>query len=371
MTTATTESLISKINKLLALAMNEGATEHERAVAQERADKLMIQNQIDRMDLTVEEKGKIVEETWEFPGLSIKWSNHVRQLADTVIRHCRCRAVMNVGYSGTFKAKVVGFPEDINYVQNLWPIIFMEVSANMFPKWDDSLSLDQNVYRHVKAGYKWREIHEIAFRHGAEGIPNPYPADKSYMNQKYQEEIWSYSYEQRLKMFSYVAEGGLLGRAYKRELKRIGEAYAPSSSRKLAYKTSYFQSFNSTISRRLREMRKKATDTIDDADKLRLAVIDTEEQVLKEFYRLHPEYDPDVQRKQSAEWQVQENLRRSKMTSEQRRAEERRKNREYDRYLKQRDNQHDRAGWQHGNAVAEGVDLNNNTKVKNEKKELS
>lgn len=368
MTASASESIISRINKLLALAMDPSASEHERELAKERADRLMVQHQLDRMDLTVEERSKIAEETWEFDTFDYKFRSQMISLADVIIRHCKCRALY--GGIGNVRVKIVGFPEDIAYAQQLWSIVFLEMAGKMFPRWDNNKSLDANVYAFVKAGYKWREIHEIAFQNKAEGVPNPYPPEASYRNDLFKDEIWTWDYKQRVQSLEYAPEGGILGRAYKRELKRLGESWSRNTSRHMAYRVSYVSSFTSTISRRLAEMRRKSVENVSDEDRYRLAVIDTEEQVLKEFYRLHPEYDPENIKKANAEWQAREAARRAKMTPEQIAAEERRKQKAYERYRKMRDQQYDAAGWQHGAKVASEVDLNNNKKVKVERDEL-
>ena len=54
------ESVMSKINKLLTLAANEGATEHERKRAEETAERLMAQHMIEEHELrkAAERSGK-------------------------------------------------------------------------------------------------------------------------------------------------------------------------------------------------------------------------------------------------------------------------------------------------------------------------
>lgn len=362
MTTSAAESIITRINKLLALAMDPSASEHERDLAQQHADRLMVQHELDRADLTVEERSKIVQEEWSFEGLDYNFRSYMHQIAKTVLKHCKCQGVVTGLYSKRMSIQAVGFPEDLAYAQTLWAIVFMELSSKMFPRWEKNGDFDDNVYAFVQAGFKWKEIHQIAWMQQGEesGLPHPYPDVENWGNREYAAKFWDFTQKEKDRNARYTPDGGKLGRAYRRALKKRGEVWSPNTSRHVVYRASYVASFSSELSRRFREMRQASVDQIDEADKYRLAVLDTEEQVLAEFYRLHPEYDPDVIRRRNDEYAASERARRAKMTPEQIAAEEREHQRQLNRFKKQRDVAYDPAGWNRGAKVAREMNLNTN-----------
>lgn len=338
------ETYVNRVNKLLALAMDPSASEHEREQAQLRADALMIQHTIERSELIAAQgnSGKREEPTreeWDL-NLSTEFSYAIRDLLGAVVRHTNCRAVIR---SVRGKVPVVGFPEDISYAQTLWMVVFSELSRHMYPRWDDSATFDENVYNFCRAGTKWTDIHDIAHKHGAGDLPEPYP------NGPYGK---------------HATDGGRLKRAYRRELTRRGEEITSHVTRKTAYRESYVRSFSITINARLRRMRdesRKSAEQATSADRYALALRSTEQQVDDAFYLLYPEMHPDAIRKAGAEALEAERARRAALTPEEREKEDReyaawvrRSNKMYD---KMQDRSYDSAGWSRGARVAEKVDL--------------
>jgi hypothetical protein len=362
---ATKESIISRVQKLLAVAMDSEATEHERALAQEHADRLMAQHMIDQLDLKVDDKDKsrVVSAVWSFD-FSYEFREALRDLLGVVMSHASCRCTLK-GFAKT-EVTVVGTPEGIAYAERLWLVVFTELARNMFPNWEDSKSFDANVYAFVKAGFRWRDIHEIAWKHCNERtlddgktvlVNDPYPAEKQSR----------YGFGK-----TYAGDGGRLKRAYGREVKRLGEAQQHHTSRHGAYRASYVGSYVSTIRSRLYQMRAKTKADVPDADRYALAVRSTEDEVNAEFYLLFPQFDPKVQDKMYEESVAAEQARRSALTPEQRAAEDEKRAREEARARKQydemRDKSFDSGGWERGNAVAKKVNLNNNTDIKHSRK---
>lgn len=360
---ATKESVIQTVQKLLTLAMDDRTPEAERLLAQDRADRLMVRHMLDQADLTIEERSAIVHQEWPVT-FSPEFSAALRQLLEAIFQHTQCRAHVSYHYvpetKTNYKVTVVGTPESINYAERLWMVAFTELVRNMFPKWDGSKSFDANVYAFVKAGFKWRDIHEIAWKQAATedyDIPNPYPpqAQPSWNSQGV-----------------YAGDGGRLKRAYNRELKRLGEGSQSHTNRHGAYRASYVSGFSATIRKRLVQMRRdaKADLSSDDNDRYALAVRSTEEMTDEEFYRLFPQYDPEVQEKKfTEEWEA-ELARRAALTPKQRAAEEAKREREEERARKYANrvrngaNLYDDSGWQRGGAVAAKVNLRNDPNVK-------
>lgn len=357
------ESIVTRVQKLLNLAMDEGATEAERQLAQERADKLMVEHMIAQADLKANDpkRGRVTHTEWSFE-MSYEFRQDLENLLWAVMNHTQCRYTSKYDYT-THKRRlhVVGMPEQIAYAERLWMIVFTELTRNMNPSWDPALSMDANVYHFVKAGVKWRNIHEIAWKNVGDttGLPDPYPADK--------QTGWGKV---------YGGDGGRLKRAYHREQKRLGEERENHTQRHGAYRASYVQSFSSTIRKRLNEMARKSQEdlTVSDADRYALAVQGTKEQTDAEFYRLFPEFDPEVQKRESAKAHAAEQLRRANLTEAQRRAEDERQRRAYARarkhYDRIQDKSYDANGWSRGTKVASKVNLNNDRAAGHKKKEV-
>jgi hypothetical protein len=372
---ATKESVIQTVQKLLALAMDDRTPEHERLLAQDRADRLMVRHMLDQADLTPEERSAIVRQDWPVT-FSSEFSSALRQLLGAIFQHTQCRAHTSYQYvpetKTNYRVTVVGTPENINYAERLWMVAFTELVRNMFPKWDSSISFDANVYAFVKAGFKWRQIHEIAWKHVSESnerngfehdpakdpITDPFPADKQS----------SYTFFAPV----YVGDGGRLKRAYNRETKRMGEATEHHTSRHGAYRASYVSGFSATIRGRLRQMRRDAKQELsaDDNDRYALAIRTTEEVTDEEFYRLFPQYDPKVQQQKFQEANEAEIARRAALSPSARRKEDEKRDREEERARKhysriQRGaSLFDDAGYQRGGAVANKVNLRNDQNVK-------
>lgn len=360
------ESIISKVQKLLNLAMDEGATPAERQRAQEKADQLMVEHMIQQSELKKDDpsRSRATHCVWKM-SMSYEFRREIENLLSAVVRHTQCRYRLQVDYSDRdtpHRVTVVGLPEQIAYAERLWFIVFTEMASNMFPKWDESASFDANVYAFVKAGFKWRDIHELAWGKLAEasGLPDPYPADK--------QPSWN-------SRAVYGGDGGRLKRALRREQKRLGEENENHTNRHHAYRQSYVQSYTSTIRTRLSEMAKASKESVGDADKYALALRSTEQQADDEFYRLFPEFDPENIRKASAAAQAAEAARRAAMTQKQRDAEDAANARRYrsarSHYGRLQDRSYDASGWARGSKVAKTVNLNDNKSAGHKKKEVN
>ena len=362
------DSLIAKVTKLLTLAADPGATEAERKRAQEMADRLMAQHVIDRSELTSEEKGRIVQEDWTLPK-DAKGGNfryHLQTLMNQIVKHCGCKGTTRYkaaepgkpSWDREYVFSIVGFPEDISYAERMWFRIFRDFLSHLRPEWDDSKSLGENVYQHLRAGYTYKKIWELAYEYDMHP-ENPYEYDDDSRGT------------------------GLLRRAYKAYCDEIGEEVKPHTRTHAAYRESYADAYASVVGRRLCEMREKTKKTIADegaGEKYALALLDSDAQVEAEFYRLFPEFDPEVQRRKREAAAAAEAARIEAMTPEERRAErlkeeaerkrERAARRSYGRMRQSRRNTFDSAGWAHGTNMAGRVDLSDNRAAGDRKREL-
>lgn len=352
------ERIMTKIMNLLNLAADPSASEAERKLAEERADALMAQHMIDRMDLKPEEKSKIIEDTWEVlvTDENLEFGTTIISLMRDVIIHCGIKLHPNcmtkLTLTGTnYTFRLVGFPEDIAYGERIWFRIFKALVTNINPTWDASKGLSDNVYEMIRAGFSWQDIHDRAYRARADhyGLP---PRGQG--------------------------GGSKLHNAYKEALEARGEEWHVTRQNK-KYRASFARSFQSTMRKRLDAIREASKNTVSDKDKFALALVDTESQVLAEFYRLYPDLDPENQQKRREEQMRMAMERLSRMDPEEVERIRKAQEEEYKRQAKIRErelrkfrsmrnhDQTDHHAWNRGSEAAKKVDLNDFSEVNEDK----
>lgn len=322
------ESLLNKINNLMRLAMDPGATEAERALAMQRADALRLKHTVEDYELRQQDESKsdqirVEEMRVDLPA---QFASHINHLVGSVARHCNLRVTWRDFYC---TLQIVGFKSDIEYFSSLWVVVYSELARNLFPSYKPALTFDHNVYNFVKGGYKWQMI---AAELNSAGVEVKWP------------------------------DNGRLKRAYHRWCKEIGEEPTPHTQRHDAFRISYVRSYQSTVTNRLYAMSEYAKkDSGDSGEKFALAVKDNRQRVDEQFYKMYPQYDPEVIRKRSKEQQEAEDARRAAMTQEERDKEDAQAERDYARARKHADRmankEFDRNGWSHGRKVGSNVDL--------------
>lgn len=382
---ATKESVISRVQKLLAIAMDDRAPEAERLLAQERADALMVQHMIDQSELAADDpnRSQVVSAQWLF-NFESEFASDMETLLRTIVNHTSCSHHVEYKYVSATATEsatnrfvyVTGTAENIAYAERLWMIVFNELVRNMFPRWDSSISLDANVYHFVKAGFKWQAIHEIVWDHAPDQINNPYPLEKQYS--------WN-------DKANYAGDGGKLKRAYRRELKRLDEPVQSHTSRHGAYRAAYVDAFTDRIHSRLWQMRndsqKAANYTTSSGthvsnDRFALVLADAKDAANAKLWEAYPDKHPDaIKARSEALWEAHrareeerardERERFEAMTDSQKAAyrakqarqsarQERANDRWYEEQQRKRSDVH---GARRGREVADRVNLNNNQNV--------
>lgn len=381
MTTPNNEqAVMNRIMKLLERAEHPGTPAAEAQACREKADAMMAQHQIDRMDLTPEERSKIICDVWDLNvggskgGYNYEYASQVTSLLLTVLEHCGIRVNRKFDYTkredgstnwSVRRVKVVGFPEDIGYAERIWFRVYKEFVSNLAPKWDPKVSLGENAYNFVAAGLEWQDMVKLARTAGDERIPEP------------EVDQWGKYVPGNRPLVKGIA---MIRGAYKAECAERGEAYSyrKGSQLRVASRNSFAQSFGSTIRHRLDDMRAKANDVVSDKDKFALALVDTKEQVDAEFYRLFPEYDPAVRQRMreteefeaACRWAALSPEEQQKVLKEQKAEEarwQRRSSRARANYGRVRENNRDRldhAAWERGRKVAGNVNLRDDGEVK-------
>lgn len=273
------EKIMTRIMKLMERANHPGTSEKERNTYMDKAEQMMADHMIDRMDLRPEEKAKVIKDTWDLSwnATDSEFRYHIRDLMLMVVKHCGIRVHPRDTYATTGDGKndytrrrftLIGFPEDMAYADAIWFRVFANFVSNISPKWDTDKSLAENTYQFARAGLGWGAAHKAAEQSGVEyGLP---PLLKG--------------------------GGAKLRDLYREECAKRGEEYSKTRTHN-AYRATFVQSYASTIGSRLNDMRKLATENVSDSDKFALAIRTTREQVDEEFYKLFPEYDPAIIKK--------------------------------------------------------------------------
>lgn len=386
--TTASDKVMSRIMALLNRAEHEGTPIKEAEACRAKAEAMMMQHQIDRMDLTPEEKSKIIVDVWDINIRSDKFDHEffsqVARLMITVLTHCGARVNQSYEYGrdeagqvdyDVRRFKVVGFPEDIAYAERIWFRVFKEFVSNVSPSWDKTAPIGINAYNLAKASVPWIRMTLMANAAGDDRIPvsemigglPALPGFKEVPGNK-----------------PLCRAVRMLRAAYKEECDDRCEPYAYNKGHKSqgAYRNSFATSFCATIRRRLDDMRKAANETVGENDRFALAIIDTKEQIDAEFYRLFPEYDPEVQARRRAATDFEAACAFAALTpeeqayviaedlKEQRRweAASRRARRNYGRVRENPYENVENSAWDRGRKVAEKVNLRDDAEVKDPKR---
>lgn len=356
----TEQKIMDRVAALLARAEHPNTPEAERELCFERANVLMAKHALDeaviRSQQSASERRKPVSETWKWLETYSPYASYLRTVLTEIARTNRCRVSI---HPGNYTVTVVGFSEDVSWTQMLYMNSYFAFLKALFPKWDETLGYDENVYNFKKAGHKWSEINHIARQHG-----HPDHEDRS---------------TGRIK--------GAVIAAYKRHAKKIGDEQQITTQRHEAYRDTFAHYFVMRIGQRLEKMREENQRVADSAPGAMLALRDDVDAM---FYELFPSLHPDEVRRrieeqyridrEAAEREARERQEMlNAMTPKQRtdflEKEERQRRREAaasDRYWRSQTVSADRDGAAAGMRAADSVDLSRSTSVsKTDRKEIA
>lgn len=319
------EKMVNRIQSLLERAGHPGTPEHEREACFEKADQLMAKHRIERAMLNFDRKDKvreIISTAVQFP--EGEHAGVMTRILQSVFRHSGCK----LAYSFR-EYTVVGYEEDIFYGEMLWSSIYMDFVRKMYPKWNDEVGFDENVYVIKTAGYSWPQVREMGLAKRAMDRNGPLTAENA---------------------------GSKLRTAFKRHAKSIGQEVLPGKQQPMTpqlWRDSFAEAFAVRIDQRVYALSEKHAPDGQGA----IAIIRDEDRVLQEFYRLFPHLDPEVQKKKEAE-------RRAALTKEERDAEdaywEKMSRKKAPRMKTRKANM---AGWNAGHRAADSVNLNSSDTI--------
>lgn len=162
------EDIIRRITKLIELASNNPFSE-EADAARKKADKLMTTHTIESWKIE-QAKPKEEREAVSRKQVPVCQCNHhgkegLMYLISAVAKHCRCRVLhynFQTNASDVYYYVVLfGFPTDLQYAEMIWLSLTSQLADEMAPKYDKSLSVEENLARLKESGMKWQDIHRI------------------------------------------------------------------------------------------------------------------------------------------------------------------------------------------------------------------
>ena len=360
------DKILEQVQALLARAEHPNTPEPERELCFERANKLITRHALDeaiiRSRQTAEERRRPVTEKFRWMEKASSFAPYLRTILSEICETNRCRAII---HPATYEVTVVGFKEDVSWVQMLYMNCYFTFLSKMFPKWNDELGYDENVYNFKIAGYKWPAINDTAVKHGHE--------DHSRSKWNYETHKYDYSI------------GGAVIAAYKRHAKKVGDTNRVQTQRHSAYRMSFAEAFARRVSSRLEQMREEAARMSESAPGMMLAIRNDVDDM---FYELFPNMNPEEMERirserERAMREAQEREERERqemldaMTEKQRAAflekEERQRRREAasnERYWREYDrrNRIDSDGSRAGSSAADTVRLTRDAGIDSDEK---
>lgn len=409
------EGVMSKIMKLLEKANHPNTPVHEARVAEQMAEKLMGKHMIDRFEAEQAAKRsghtrrKPIADEWEIVMSAYRnqqgdyqsdteFDFQIIQMMKYVLKHCNVKVNPNHEYGsrdiGEGRSvrdphkrfyKIVGYPEDIAYAERIWFNVFKTFVQSINPQWSLDSSVEHNAYNFASAGVSWKDQVLLAEKAGDTRLKWPW----RYQDQ---DENAPFYTTYKFQVGETIDPGNKpwgqsihkLKRACKKYCDDTGHPYpyAGGSKLRIASRSSFARSYRSTICSRLDEIRRLASEGAEsvDTNKFALAVLDTKEQVDAEFYRLFPEFDPEIRRKQreaqefeaACMWASLSEKEQAKVLRDMAKEEERwakaatRSRRNYRTVREDPADRYDHAAWTRGRAAAQSVNLRNDAEVKEE-----
>jgi hypothetical protein len=263
------EKIIERIAKLLAQADHVNTNDEEREAFLAKADEMMAKHMIDealvRLAQAPSERAKPVRVDVE---LFDRWSVFGVKMSLIASEICRTVGVRMATRSGSNVVTLVGFDDDVRWMQMLFLNTQMTFLRRLQPKWDQSLTTGANVGLFRESGMKWPQVTRIAATAGAIAeVPNE---DHDYNG--------------------YWKSVNSVKATYKKHCKETGQQPV-SVTRHEAYRHTYAEAFTNRICARLADMRASRQAAGSGSELVLARVMDD---VNDAFYQEFPDISPEA-----------------------------------------------------------------------------
>lgn len=160
MTDKKKESILRKVRGLLDKANStEFSAERDSFIA--KADELMATYAIEAFEIefakSADERRKPELREFEYRVADRDIRDAITRLFYALAGHARCK----IGYYGWASSKVVGYVQDLDYLDLLFTNISLHLSANLEPKNEAGLSEFENVLAMKEAGIDWPRVYKL------------------------------------------------------------------------------------------------------------------------------------------------------------------------------------------------------------------
>jgi len=274
------DKILEQVRQLLLRANDPASSEAEREGFLRHANLKMTRHAIDQAMLdasrTSGEKRKPTQKTIQLFDEDFQWATYFHNIIVNIARTNRCQ----VGWSTYGESVVVvGMQDDVDWVEMLWMSVFLSFSSQINPRWDNEKPLQENIFQHKHAGYKWKDIWEIGNRNRIAFAGRGMPDDGSEF---------------------VPAKCGYMKSMYHKECKSRGVQPVGTQTFK-AYKITFTTYFTYRVSERLEEMRAANKEAEADTNGSTVALFDLSQQINDLFFSIFPGAHPDAQAKRELE----------------------------------------------------------------------
>lgn len=160
--TKASEGVLFKIRKLLEkAAASDYGPESEAFFA--KADELMLKFAVQEFELAAADPNRKHDPEIRdldmplYGELDYEFLNNMLRLFKVLAMHVGVREIK----LGQGKAKVVGWPEDLDFLEMLFSQMTLDLFSNMQPRWDFDKPEGDNLHAFKSSGHKWADIWNI------------------------------------------------------------------------------------------------------------------------------------------------------------------------------------------------------------------
>lgn len=175
-----TDPMLDKVRALWASSQDESYPEAVREQYRTKAEALMFTHRITLAEARQAGHNADVPQ-WRTLHVCVadnEFAQSYKAIASALVRHCGTRGVFNLieddNRKMVWSLHVVGYSNDLGYLELLFTTCIMAFGGKLEPKWDPSLAIEENVYRMRSAGMERGRIARLAWPEMYVGTPAAY-----------------------------------------------------------------------------------------------------------------------------------------------------------------------------------------------------
>lgn len=290
MTEVKRDSMMVRVQKLIDKA-NSTSFEPERDALMKKADALMGKWQIEQFELefakdNLNSPRKPIMKKFEYPRTGDLDAD--AELYRIFYDLASLTGVL-IGHFGLFQSKVVGYEEDIAYLEMLMSGIVLHFALQVNPTPQDNLTHEENIALLKNAGFKWQEIYRMLVQWNPD---HPKLRLAAYENCK---DPYGYYFtapdgSQFLTQYPKKGVGSWMFNAYKKWCRMNG--HTPVDSNPETFRRSFRNGYVMTLKYRIQEMKQLREESSSGKELVLDSMRDRLKEALYEFFpeqRPHPE----------------------------------------------------------------------------------